>query len=180
MARVKWSNERFGQRVRHLREEEGWTQPQMAEKLAEHGLGPMHVTTITKIETGTRAVRIDEAIGIAALFEVTVDALVGSHGPDDTTLMFALMNVSDYIDNVKAHLGRARRDTMDVLEMLEDATQRFDEPVVSSMNKTALALDRTLDLSYEYAASISSSAMQAAIETPPRSAPRRRPRKAKP
>ena len=137
----------------------------------------MHATTIAKVEAGKRSVRVNEAVIIAELYEVTVDALVGRHGPDDTTLLFALMTLSDYVDNVKSLIGNAQGYTTDVLDQLEDATQRFDEPVVHSIHQSALALDRALDTSYKHALRISASAMQAATETPPRSAPRSRPRK---
>ena len=41
------------------------------------GIQPMHPTTIAKIEAGTRSVRINEAVGIAELFEISLDTLVG-------------------------------------------------------------------------------------------------------
>jgi transcriptional regulator with XRE-family HTH domain len=37
----------------------------------------MHATTIAKIEAGTRSVRINEAVGIADLFDVSLDSLMG-------------------------------------------------------------------------------------------------------
>jgi hypothetical protein len=37
----------------------------------------MHPTTVAKIEAGDRSVRINEAVGIADLFEVSLDSLLG-------------------------------------------------------------------------------------------------------
>ena len=45
----------------------------------------MHATTIAKIEAGSRSVRINEAVGIADLFEVSLDTLLGrKSGPSAT------------------------------------------------------------------------------------------------
>lgn len=49
----------------------------MADKLSDKGIAPMHATTIAKIEAGSRSVRINEAVGIADLFEVSLDSLLG-------------------------------------------------------------------------------------------------------
>ena len=49
----------------------------MAKMLLDRGIQPMHPTTIAKIEAGDRAVRINEAVGIADLFEVPLDSLLG-------------------------------------------------------------------------------------------------------
>jgi transcriptional regulator with XRE-family HTH domain len=77
MASSKWRDSRFGKRLKAERERRGWTQPQMANLLSEKGVAPMHATTIAKIEAGSRSVRINEAVGIADLFEVSLDSLLG-------------------------------------------------------------------------------------------------------
>ena len=54
----------------------------------------MHATTIAKIEAGSRSVRINEAVGIADLFEVSLDSLLGrkpgTQGSDLTYRLSAL------------------------------------------------------------------------------------------
>jgi transcriptional regulator with XRE-family HTH domain len=49
----------------------------MADMLSNKRIAPMHATTIAKIEAGSRSVRINEAVGIADLFEVSIDSLLG-------------------------------------------------------------------------------------------------------
>jgi hypothetical protein len=49
----------------------------MAKMLADRGVQPMHPTTVAKIEAGDRSVRINEAMEIAELFGVSMDALLG-------------------------------------------------------------------------------------------------------
>lgn len=77
MGRQKWTDERFGKWVRTLRDSRGWSQAEMAKMLSDKGIQPMHPTTVAKIETGDRSVRINEAVGIADLFEVSLDSLLG-------------------------------------------------------------------------------------------------------
>ena len=66
----------FSKRLRKEREHRGWSQAYMAKLLSDKGI-PAIATTIAKIEAGDRAVRIDEATGIADLFEVSLDLLLG-------------------------------------------------------------------------------------------------------
>lgn len=73
----KWTDKRFGERVKDEREHRGWSQANMAKMLSDNGIHPMHPTTVAKIEAGDRSVRINEAVGIADLFEVSVDSLAG-------------------------------------------------------------------------------------------------------
>ena len=49
----------------------------MSDMLSDRGIAPMHATTIAKIEAGTRSVRINEAVAIADLFDVSLDFLSG-------------------------------------------------------------------------------------------------------
>ncbi len=51
----------------------------------------MHATTIAKIEAGSRSVRINEAVGIADLFEVSLDSLLGRKpGTQESDLTYRL------------------------------------------------------------------------------------------
>ena len=77
MSMQKWADDRFGKRVKAERERRGWSQAEMAKILSDKGLRPMHPTTVAKIEAGDRSVRINEAVGMADLFEVSMDSLLG-------------------------------------------------------------------------------------------------------
>ncbi len=67
----------------------------MAKRLRDKGIEPMHPTTIAKIESGDRAVRIDEATGIADLFEISLDSLLGRKAGLDNDLGYALRALRD-------------------------------------------------------------------------------------
>lgn len=74
----------LARRVQQWREEMGWTQPKLAERMTNAGY-PMNKTSIWKIENpdkpaGRRSISIGEAIGFARVFEKSVEELLL---PDD-------------------------------------------------------------------------------------------------
>ncbi|OBG18340.1 hypothetical protein A5768_31840 [Mycolicibacterium fortuitum] len=60
----------FGERVRDARQERKWSQKQLAEKLA------LDASAISRLEQGTRAIRLGEAALIARVLDVDLDFLV--------------------------------------------------------------------------------------------------------
>jgi transcriptional regulator with XRE-family HTH domain len=72
----------FRKRLKRERDSRGWSQAEIAKLLSDNGI-PMHSTTIAKIEAGDRAVRIEEATGIADLLDVSLDGLLGRKGMED-------------------------------------------------------------------------------------------------
>lgn len=145
MGSQKWTDKRFGQRVKAGREERKWSQADTAKMLSANGIQPMHPTTIAKIEAGDRSVRINEAVGIADLFEVSLDALLGRQEPDDTTLGFALVTLAGYVGDVKRHVVQAQHVAADIEEQLEDAEERFDSPHIEALQRLARYMAEHLD-----------------------------------
>ncbi|MCH5641426.1 helix-turn-helix transcriptional regulator [Gordonia sp. ABSL49_1] len=82
----------FRERLKTERESREWSQSAMAKMLTDNGI-PMHSTTIAKIEAGDRAVRIDEAAGIAKLFDVSVDWLLGLKERTEDDLVYPIRKV---------------------------------------------------------------------------------------
>jgi transcriptional regulator with XRE-family HTH domain len=70
-------NQQFGDLMRERREQKGWSQRQLAEMLhaVELRLDP---SAITRIERGTRDVKLAEAIAIASVLEFDVGAIAFS------------------------------------------------------------------------------------------------------
>jgi transcriptional regulator with XRE-family HTH domain len=99
MGSQKWTDVRFGKRVRALRQNRRWSQAEMAKMLSDRGIQPMYATTVSKIEVGHRSVRINEAVGIADLFEITLDSLLGrkpgAQGSDLTDRLVALASCAN-------------------------------------------------------------------------------------
>lgn len=59
----------LGRQLRRIRKRKGWTQQQLSAELDELGF-VVHPTAILKIEKGTRAVTVDEWLGLAAALSV--------------------------------------------------------------------------------------------------------------
>ncbi len=67
----------FGARVKRLRQIEGWTQEELARRMTDAGY-PMHQTTVTKLENGTRPTTVGEVGVLAAMFGVGLTELFGT------------------------------------------------------------------------------------------------------
>lgn len=55
------------EKFRTLREERGWSQVELSERLADFGID-MHQTTIAKLEAGKRPLRVSEMFGLSHVF----------------------------------------------------------------------------------------------------------------
>jgi transcriptional regulator with XRE-family HTH domain len=120
MGSEKWTDKRFGKRVKAKRDARGWSQADIAKMLSDRGIHPMHPTTVAKIEAGDRSVRINEAVGIADLFEVSVDSLLGRKpGAQRSELTYLLRALRQSSQQVWAALETIR-------EMLEELPAEFD------------------------------------------------------
>jgi transcriptional regulator with XRE-family HTH domain len=167
MGSSKWTDKRFGERIKAEREDRGWSQADMAKALSTVGVHSMHPTTIAKIEAGDRSVRINEAVGIADLFEVSLDALLDRDWPDDSALMFALRVLAGYAGNAKRQIAQARDVAADIEDQLEDAARRFDSPQIKALSRLALEMAEHLDAAEAQAQqidSITTQAIAAAVE----------------
>jgi transcriptional regulator with XRE-family HTH domain len=84
----------FSRRLRIERENRSWSQAHVTQLLKARGVN-LHTTSLAKIEAGERTVKIDEAAGIADLFEVPLDSLLGRKAGLESDLAYALRAVSD-------------------------------------------------------------------------------------
>jgi transcriptional regulator with XRE-family HTH domain len=66
--------QRFGRRVKDLRQARGWTQEEFARHMTAAGHS-MHQTTVAKMESGARPTTIKELAAIATIFDISVAAL---------------------------------------------------------------------------------------------------------
>lgn len=70
------SDDFFGGAIKIHREGKGWSKSIFAQKLRDAGLENFHPTTVTRLEDGTRATRLNEAAIIARVLEHSLDSLV--------------------------------------------------------------------------------------------------------
>lgn len=67
---------RLGANVKYLREGIPLSQAELVRRMAERGW-PWHQSTVYRIESGRQAIRLDEAIDVAAILGATLDQLAG-------------------------------------------------------------------------------------------------------
>ena len=116
------------QRVRELRRSRGWTQDDLAREMAARGW-PMHQTTIAKLETQVRPIRLNEAATLAAIFEVSIHDLVAEPVPpwDDQELADAAQRVQElrvHIGELTAQVGQAEARSALALAVVAAVRQR--------------------------------------------------------
>ena len=69
---------RFGQAVRRLRQQRGWSVEKLASLMAEAGC-PINRQALNRLETwSSRYVTLDEAVALAAIFGTTVERLTAA------------------------------------------------------------------------------------------------------
>jgi transcriptional regulator with XRE-family HTH domain len=115
MARKKWIDDYFGERLRAERERHGWTQADMVKLLDAQGVG-LHWTSLAKIEKGTRSVRIDEAKAIADVLELSVDSMLGRKAALEDEAAQALRGVLDAARQAQVQMVLAMRPLADRLK----------------------------------------------------------------
>jgi transcriptional regulator with XRE-family HTH domain len=81
----------FGGRLRIERERRGWSQAHVSELLEKRGVN-LHSTAVAKVEAKQRDVRIDEAVAIADMLDMPLDALLGRGTQPGTALAYVLRN----------------------------------------------------------------------------------------
>jgi transcriptional regulator with XRE-family HTH domain len=148
MASTKWIDDRFGDRLKAERERRGWTQPELAMMLSDKGIEPMHATTIAKIEAARRSVRINEAVGIADLFGVSLDSLLGlKWRPKGDDIDYALRVLHDAARQSAYH-ARLAADGLDKqLRELDNVPSDLDaddelRPLLGEAEVAAIELQR--------------------------------------
>lgn len=73
-------------RLRELRQAAGWSQEQMARRMAEAG-HPWHQQTVGRIESGRQALRLGELVDLAAIFGVDPASFFGTLDVPSATAM---------------------------------------------------------------------------------------------
>ena len=112
MAKTKWTEDYFRKGLKAERERLDLTQEKMAELFKANGLN-LHWSTIAKIETGDRSVRIDEAARIADIFKVSLDTMVGraiAGDRDELYTVRSLVHEARHAQSIAESLESSLRD----------------------------------------------------------------------
>lgn len=76
-------NALFRASMRARREAAGWSQADLARRLDDAGLGALgHQTTVARIESGARPVKLDEAAAIARALDARVEEMIAAPETD--------------------------------------------------------------------------------------------------
>jgi len=155
----------FGKCVREERDRRGWSQEQLATLLSDKGI-PVHASTIAKIESmrKPRPARLGEVIAIADLFEKSVDELLGRKGPDESTLIFALMTLAGYATDAQRHIAQAQHTTADIEEQVETVSERDDAPPLQEFHRVIQQLADHLRAAQAIAKQVESAARDSILE----------------
>lgn len=118
---------RYGQAVQFHREQRGWSQAQLAERL-----GYDSASMISQIEQGLAVPSIDKAITMAEAFETTVDAMwaFDGHAPRSVAILPGARQL--YVPSTRGtiHLsGWNLEETLKILRALKDVGVLFDHNV---------------------------------------------------
>jgi transcriptional regulator with XRE-family HTH domain len=122
MGRQSAAETSFRERMKRERQARDWSQADLSELLQGRGLEHIYPTTVAKIESGERAVRIDEATAIADLFEVSVDALLGRRvrpGNDLAYTLRSVLNIARQSGQQAAAIAEALGDSLADLDALD-------------------------------------------------------------
>ena len=157
MGRERSVEARFRERVRQEREQRGMSQAELANLLGDSGFKGIYPTTIAKIESGERSVRIDEAAALADLFELSLDALLGREpGVKTTELEFQLRTLRD---TARQYYHQSYAATEVLRELLDDLPANFEhsdmlqrvgrDAWANHLFETSEALINLVDLTHE-------------------------------
>lgn len=66
----------FGRGIKALRQTRGWSQAKLADLMEAHTGWPVSQSMVAKTETGTRPIRLNEALAFAEVLDETVDVML--------------------------------------------------------------------------------------------------------
>jgi transcriptional regulator with XRE-family HTH domain len=144
MGTSKWAEDYFRKQLKAERERRNWSQAELAKMLSDREI-PMHWTTVAKIEKGNRSVRIDEAAGIADLFEVSLDALMGRTIGSERDLLYTVQHALQTSHQAPAQIALLEGELRERVAEME--AFEFDEctAVATDYRRAAKALARARD-----------------------------------
>ncbi|MBG9737705.1 MULTISPECIES: helix-turn-helix domain-containing protein [Paenibacillus] len=108
-----------GNRISDLREQKGWTQEELAEKLG------ITRAALSHYEKNRRKPDFETLTTLADLFEVSIDFLVGRIAVPDLTLTPRVREFADSLELSDDALLQKFRLTIDGRELTDDEARRF-------------------------------------------------------
>jgi transcriptional regulator with XRE-family HTH domain len=164
---------RFAEQVRKLREDRGWSQSELADQMIGEGISYANASTISRIESAVRPVRMIEAQALSRLFKRTVEGMMHPDGREAFVEIFGANDMRRRMEfahfKEAAHdLGRAQVYTFDEIAELKRLFSEgsIDDPQLRSRYEHVLAnLEQfaAIDLEAEAADTIRAARSQSAV-----------------
>jgi transcriptional regulator with XRE-family HTH domain len=121
----------FRRKIRDERKRRGWTQSDLAARLAEHGVTGWRAATVAKLENGDRGVQLGEAVALADILGgVSLDLLAGRHGQP----------VGDLVHARRSLLATVNTATQTLIEMSSALESRGREVAAADPEQKCLDL----------------------------------------
>ncbi|MDX3006723.1 helix-turn-helix transcriptional regulator [Kribbella solani] len=111
----------IGRKVRQLREDHGWSQTDLSERLARLGLD-IHQTTVAKMESGRRPLRVSEAVAVATAFGLPAGALLWLPLTNEPA---SLSELREEMMDLESHLEATRKMMVDTLSTYAQSYAEF-------------------------------------------------------
>ena len=110
------------------REYEGWNQTEVSRRLAAYGF-TMHQSTVAKLESGTRPIRLNEVAALAQVFGLKLDELIAPLYPEVEADVAGdqLRRAREQLAAADEQLHAAERDAEAADEALKEAKERFHQ-----------------------------------------------------
>lgn len=121
----------FIRQLRIAREEAGLSQTELARRMSERLPKGIDGTAITRMESGGRMVRLDDAIAAADVLGVPLASLinepVGALESRMDELRYELSNAEKAVENAASELERRQVVANDLQEELDDLQRQIDD-----------------------------------------------------
>ncbi|MDR6439082.1 transcriptional regulator with XRE-family HTH domain [Paenarthrobacter nicotinovorans] len=116
----------FRENMRALRERKGWSQGELSRRLIEGGWPIFHQTTISRIESGDRPIKLGEARAIARALGSNVATMVSL--PVETSIVQGLAGVIGDVRVARNRLSEAYGNLAETRAKLRELVE-FVEPI---------------------------------------------------
>ena len=124
--------ERFVASMKRLREENGWSQGEMARRMTDAGWPGFHQTTISRLEKGERPVRLGEARGIAQVLGTLVGQMILP--TEESESLRNLELEWQRLKNARSSLREAIHDFEAARQVLRFELGQWDEHMLADQN----------------------------------------------
>ncbi|RKO27650.1 XRE family transcriptional regulator [Pseudarthrobacter phenanthrenivorans] len=140
---------RFIASVKRLREKQGWSQGELARRMAATGWAGFHQTTISRIEKAERPLRLSEARALAEIFETPLEEMLTP--PREAAIVSALDEVRGYVGAARDGMAASVNELLQSLDMLRDIAQEAEDALAGEWENESLRAKtvRSLEVSKE-------------------------------